>query len=80
MVLTVDGNIPYLAVPREGSAVPTTTRACPASTSNVQAETKEIRRWAGVTLGATNFMGDPESEGGPLLGTVLRRLTLDLHT
>eukprot|EP00975_Prorocentrum_lima_P020916 4401412-Prorocentrum_lima.AAC.1 len=25
-------------------------------------------------------MGDPESEGGPPLSTVLRRLTLDLHT
>eukprot|EP00975_Prorocentrum_lima_P062683 12886918-Prorocentrum_lima.AAC.1 len=31
-------------------------------------------------MGATHFMGDPESEGGPPLNTVLRRLTLDLHT
>eukprot|EP00975_Prorocentrum_lima_P052217 10939741-Prorocentrum_lima.AAC.1 len=67
MVLTVDGDIPYLAVPREGLAAPTTTRACPASTADVKAETKEIRRWAGVTTGATHFTSDPESEGGPPL-------------
>eukprot|EP00975_Prorocentrum_lima_P031036 6517901-Prorocentrum_lima.AAC.1 len=70
MVLTVEGNIPYLTVPREGLAVPTTTRACPASKE--RAETREVRRWAGVTMNATHFMGDPESDGGPPLDAVLR--------
>eukprot|EP00975_Prorocentrum_lima_P060703 12736201-Prorocentrum_lima.AAC.1 len=31
-------------------------------------------------MNATHFMGDPESDGGPPLNAVLRRLTLDLNT
>eukprot|EP00975_Prorocentrum_lima_P037289 7846584-Prorocentrum_lima.AAC.1 len=42
MVLTVDGNIPYLSIPRDGLVAPKTTRACPAGSNSVSAAVAPI--------------------------------------
>eukprot|EP00975_Prorocentrum_lima_P034501 7252012-Prorocentrum_lima.AAC.1 len=67
MVLTVDGGIPYLSIPRDGLVAPKTTRACPAGKNTLSEITGPIERWAHVHMGAKSFISDPTVAGGPKL-------------
>eukprot|EP00975_Prorocentrum_lima_P062902 12888221-Prorocentrum_lima.AAC.1 len=58
MVLTVDGNVPYLSIPRDGLVAPKTTRACPADSNFTSTTGAPIERWAHVNMGATHFLSD----------------------
>eukprot|EP00975_Prorocentrum_lima_P008534 1822852-Prorocentrum_lima.AAC.1 len=65
MVLTVDGGIPYLSIPRDGLVAPKTTRACPAGRDSLSETTGPIERWAHVHMGAKCFISDSSTAGGP---------------
>eukprot|EP00975_Prorocentrum_lima_P034343 7219925-Prorocentrum_lima.AAC.1 len=67
MVLTVDGGIPYLSIPRDGLVAPKTTRACPAGKDLSPANQGPIERWAHVHMGAKCFISDSTAAGGPKL-------------